>query len=383
MTLQLVAAIPIGFDKVVAREVRALGGGIGKTTARAGRIFFEGPADAVYRTNLRLRTAERILLQVGAFSARVMTEWGDQVASIAWENWVPRGSSVRLHASTRACRLFHTGAMHEALREAMVGRGLDVRAPAGPRDGRAKGPSCAVDIRGTADHFVVCVDTSGAGLHRRGYRKETAKAPLRETIAASLLQRVGWTPAQRLLDPMCGSGTFVIEGACMAQRREPGMDRSFAFEQFPCFDKARWQQLLQQSREQLVADGGGAGIEGSDRQSGAVRAARNNVRRAGMPAQVRIEQRALEDLEPDSDGGLIVMNPPYGRRLEGAGDEVLSLETWSSWGAAVRETRPGWDLLLLAPAPEFARAFGAKGKPIVRFRNGGLPVSAWHIRAGR
>jgi len=383
MTLQLVAAIPIGFDRVVARELRALGGGIGKTTVRAGRISFEGPADAVYRANLRLRTAERILLHVGEFSARNMTVWGEQAASIPWENWVPRGSSVRLHASTRSCRLFHTGAMHEALLEAMVGRGLDVRASDGSRDRRSTSPSCAVDIRGTADRFVLCVDTSGAGLHRRGYRKETAKAPLRETIAAALLQRVGWTAEQALLDPMCGSGTFVIEAACQAQCREPGMERSFAFEQFPCFDAARWKELLQQSREKLVADGGGARIEGSDRQAGAVRAARNNLRRVGMPAQVRIEQRDLADLEPDSEGGLIVMNPPYGRRLEAAGEELLSLDTWSSWGAAVRAKRPGWDLLLLAPAPEFARAFGATGKPLVRFRNGGLPVSAWHLRAGR
>jgi len=380
MTQQFIAAIPIGFEKVVAKEIRSLGGGIGKTTSRAGRIFFEGPDDALYRTNLRLRTAERVLLQVGEFSARSMSRWGVYAEAIPWEQWIPNGSEVAIQLSTRACRLFHSGAMHEGLLAALARRGLDACVPAGKAGSRSDSPRLSVDVRGTADRFVLAVDTSGAGLHRRGYRKETTQAPLRETIAAGLLQRVGWTPSLPLLDPMCGSGTFVIEAGWQAQRRDPGSARSFAFEHFPSFDRERWTELLEQSCEKQRPDGGGVRIEGSDRESTAVRAARSNVQRAGMPKQLRIAQRALEDLAPDSGNGLLVMNPPYGVRLAQEYGEVEVLDAWSRWGATVREKRPDWAVLLLAPSAEHARAFGASGKPAARFRNGGLPISAWHIR---
>ncbi len=386
MTLQLVAAIPIGFEKVVAQEIRALGGGIGKTRSHAGRISFEGPDDAIYRCNLNLRTAERILVQVGEFSARSMSRWTTYAAAIPWERWIAPDSEVEIQASTRACRLFHTGALHEGLIEALRLRGVDARMPASKR-GKAKVRPMSVDIRGTADRFVLCVDTSGAGLHRRGYRKETAKAPLRETLAAALLRRVGWTPAQALCDPMCGSGTFLIEAGLLAQRRPPGLDRHFSFVRFPCFDEARWEELRTKAREGLVENGGGVRIEGADRAGGAVRAARNNLARAGMPPSIKVSQRGLVELRSASGRGLIVLNPPYGQRLQteatdrdGPSDQE-TLASWSGWAKAIQASRPSWDVLLLAPGREQAGAFGATGKPVARFRNGGLPISAWHLRA--
>jgi putative N6-adenine-specific DNA methylase len=379
MTLQLVAAIPIGFEKVVAKEIRSLGGGIGKTRSHAGRISFEGPDDAFYRCNLGLRTAERILVQVGEFSARTMSSWTNYAARIPWELWIEDGSEVELQASTRACRLFHTGALHEGLIEALRLRGVKASMPASKR-GKAKVRPMSVDIRGTADRFVLCVDTSGAGLHRRGYRKETAKAPLRETLAAALLQRVGWTPAQALCDPMCGSGTFLIEAGLLAQRRLPGLERNFSFVRFPCFDETRWAELRTKAKQAVVRNGAGARIEGADREGGAVRAARSNLSRAGMPPGIKVSQRSLADLGSDSGRGLVVLNPPYGKRLQAEDAEHELLPLWAAWSEAVRASRPSWDVLLLAPGRDEAQAFGVKGKPIARFRNGGLPISAWHVR---
>ena len=379
MTLQLIAAIPIGFEQVVAREIRALGGGIGKTRSNAGRISFEGPDDAVYRCNLGLRTAERILVQVGEFSARSMRAWTAYAAAIPWERWIEDGSEVEIQASTKACRLFHTGALHEGLIEALRLRGVKAAMPASAR-GKAKLRPMSVDIRGTADRFVLAMDTSGAGLHRRGYRKETAKAPLRETLAAALLQRVGWTPTQALCDPMCGSGTFLIEAGLLAQSRPPGLDRHFSFVRFPCFDEARWEQLRSNARGLVNESGPGALIEGSDQAGGSVRAARNNLSRAGMPRSIKVGQRPLSALGVDTGRGLIVLNPPYGKRLAAADSEGPTLEAWSLWAEVIRSQRPGWDVLLLAPGRDEANAFGARGKPAARFRNGGLPISAWHLR---
>jgi len=379
VTLQLVAAIPIGFERVVAKEIRSLGGGIGKTRSHAGRISFEGPDDAFYRCNLGLRTAERILVQVGEFSARTMSSWTNYAAKIPWEHWIADGSEVELQASTRACRLFHTGVLHEGLIEALRLRGVKASMPASKR-GKAKVRPMSIDIRGTADRFVLCVDTSGAGLHRRGYRKETAKAPLRETLAAALLQRVGWSPAQALYDPMCGSGTFLVEAGLLAQRRLPGLERNFSFVRFPCFDEDRWEELRTKAQQAVVRSGAGARIEGADREGGAVRAARNNLSRAGMPPGIKVAQRSLADLRSDSGRGLLVLNPPYGKRLQAEGSEQDSLSSWAAWSEAIRTSRPSWDVLLLAPGRDEAQAFGVKGKPVARFRNGGLPISAWHVR---
>jgi len=186
---------------------------------------------------------------------------------------------------------------------------------------------------------------------------------------------------------MCGSGTFLIEAGLLAQRRPPGLDRHFSFVCFPCFDEARWEELRTKAREGLVENGGGVRIEGADRAGGAVRAARNNLARAGMPPSIKVSQRGLVELRSASGRGLIVLNPPYGQRLQteatdrdGPSDQE-TLASWSGWAKAIQASRPSWDVLLLAPGREQAGAFGATGKPVARFRNGGLPISAWHLRA--
>jgi len=383
--LQLIAVAPQGLERETARELRALGGGIGKTRYRNGRIHFQGPPDAIYRCNLQLRSAERVLVELGQGQARTAEELREVVSDLPWDLWIPRRQPIRVVASARGCRLYHTGAIEDAVRSALSLRGLggkDAAAPGGG-DSDEVGSPVTVDLRGTRDLWSLSLDTSGRELHRRGYRTQGGKAPLRETIAAALLHLAGWKGERALVDPMCGSGTFLAEAAWMAQGRRPGLERSFAFEQLANFDSVRWLELRDQALSCIDEEAGGVRIEGSDRSKQAVRAARDNLKRAGLEQRVPVAEASIEDLaEEKSSSGLIVLNPPYDKRLSSSSSaESGGLESWQLWGQLVRERRPGWDVLLLAPDPSKAEAFGGSVRRLSRFSHGGLRVDAWRIDA--
>ncbi len=357
----LIAVVQPGIEKLVARQIRALGGGIGHTSGRNGRVTFDGPDDAVYRANLELRTAERILMPLAIDEVvpnfRVLRRI---VSELPWEEFVPAGLEVRCHVSARGCRLYHTDAVADALREGIRMRGMKL--PRG--DGRTW---VTVDARGTKDRWTISLDTSGPALSRRGYRKATAKAPLRETLAAAVLALAGWDGTTPLLDPACGAGTLAIEAAMLAQGRAPGLDRGFGFERWPCFDPDRWDELKDAARARVVASPGVA-IEAADAAGGAVKAARANSSRAGTKHAFRLVQREVLETSPADGPGLIVVNPPYGKRTTPA-----PLDRWADHLAAVR---PGWDLVAVGP-PEVGRRLGCDPKPLAKITVGGIKAGVW------
>ncbi len=389
-TSPLVAIAPLGFEQVTAAEIRSLGGGIGKTKIGRGRIDFEGPADAYLRANLHLRTAERILIPVGRFGAQNARDFAQQAAKLPWERWLPHEAVIEPKISVKASRLYHSGAVADALFEALAQRGLGPEAAFGLGDAAARGEKgnsgsegirLSVDVRGTGDRWVLSVDTTGPGLNRRGYRKQPGPAPLRETQAAGLLQAVGWGGDRAFLDPMCGAGTLPIEAAWIASQRAPGLERSYAFAHFPAHDSARWEELLASARE--AAKGTGPPIVGADSAASAVRAARANAKQAKVLDQVRWFQRGLGETPIESGGtpGLVLMNPPYGRRLSarGRGHQrgASEAELWASWGETLRERLPGWALAVISPRKDLALAFGGGGRSRLRFQNGGITVHLW------
>ena len=371
MNSDLIAVVARGLEKVAAKEIRALGGGIGKTREDRGRVVFAGPDDAVYRANLHLRTVERILVPGGpAFEAKTAIQFSAVVRELPWENWIPRGVGVRIAATVRGCDLYHTGLIGEAMREALVYRGLSGE--------EAAESAPTIDVRGTGNVWTVCADASGGSLHRRGYRKATAKAPLRETLAAALLLRCGWTGDRPFLDPMCGSGTLVAEAASIATERPPGLDRSFGFETFPNLDVDVWRDVVGRARlrheerlRQPLPE-----IVGADSAKGSVRAARSNLGRAGLGDVATILERRIQDTPPATgEPGLVVVNPPYGRRIAAGRDADSARGEWTAWGRVLRERLPGWALHALSPEKELATAAGATGRPLLRTSNGGIPVA--------
>jgi putative N6-adenine-specific DNA methylase len=216
------------------------------------------------------------------------------------------------------------------------------------------------------------VDTSGEPLHRRGHRQQTGKAPLRETLAAALLQASGWDAASPLIDPFCGAGTIPIEAALLARQRAPGRTRRFAFESWRDFDAPAWQRLL------AVADARGAAVAqlppilASDRDAGAVAATRANAERAGIAGDLEISQRALSALAPPPGPGWIVTNPPYGVRLGSSGD-LRNLH--AAFGRLLRERCGGWQVALLAPNARLAAAAGLPLEPQRELLHGGLRLA--------
>lgn len=362
---RLIAVVARGLEDITAREIRALGGGIGKTNKDRGRVSFEGPPDAVFRANLQLRTAERVLVVLGddveAAPAIALTR---AAREYPWERYIPQGQGVRIAVSVRACKLYHTGAVADAIREALVYRGLSAEPPGED--------ALTIDVRGTNNRWTLCVDSTGGNLHRRGYRKATAMAPLRETLAAAMLLQVGWKGEMPLLDPMCGSGTLVAEAAMIAAHRPPALERAFAFERWASFDPSVWSTVVGRAagRERSMP----FPVVGADSAPSALRAARANLGRVHVEG-MKIVKRRLQDTPADEGPGVVIMNPPYGKRVESGRAMDSAKGEWHAWAELLRSRRPKQAIYALSPEADFAAAAGAVGRPLLRFSNGGIPVA--------
>jgi putative N6-adenine-specific DNA methylase len=334
-----------GLEKVVCEEVAALSGVAGVNQVPGG-VEFSGPLEVGMRANLRLRVATRILLRLGTVEARKFPELRRRLARLPWEDLVPRDRPLRVEAAASRCRLYHTGALGENLE-------LGVADALGGLPKTEDEPT-RVLIRGHEDRFTVSLDSSGELLHRRGWRLETGKAPLRETLAAGLLRLAGYDPERPFLDPMCGSGTIVLEACAIALGVAPGLARPFAFERWRSFDPAAWDRLRDEALAE-IRDRPPAPLHAWDRDPEAVATTRRNAERAGFLAHLGVEQAVFGEQAPPEGAGLVLVNPPYGRRLERAGNVERVL----------RARFAGWRTAVLVP--------GDRG-PGHRLHNGGLRV---------
>jgi putative N6-adenine-specific DNA methylase len=360
----LFAVCAPGIEPLLADELRALGA----TALRPepGGVAFRGDRQALYRANLWLRTATRVLLRLGEFHARDFDQLRRRAGRLAFEQFVPPERPLRISATCSRSRLRHTGAVAERVHLAVADR-LGAEVPlAGPDDPDPQ----LVLVRLAHDRCTVSLDTSGALLHQRGWRKRAGKAPLRETLAAALLLASGWDRVSPLADPFCGSGTIPIEAALLARRLAPGRSRRFACMDWPGFDAAAASRAL--AEVEAAALPAAPPILGSDRDAGAIEAARANAEAAGVGAAVAVSQRAISDFEPPpGKPGWIVSNPPYGVRL-GAGGDLRDL--YARFGDVLRRRCPGWRVALLGAGPRLLRASELPLEPRASWRNGGLKV---------
>jgi putative N6-adenine-specific DNA methylase len=309
----------------------------------AGGVEFETNLSGLYRANLNLRTSNRIVARLGSFYAAAFSELRTKAARLPWGQYLRPGQPVALRVTCHKSKLYHSDAVAERVAGA-IGDCLGQETPVQKFDLPESGGPLPqlVLVRLVHDHCTISVDTSGALLHRRGYRLETAKAPLRETLAAALLMAAGWTPGAPLVDPFCGSGTIPIEAALMARHIAPGKNRRFAFMDWPNFNPGVWKAAL---LEAAAGEQPSAGvILGSDRDTGAVRIAQANAARAGVEGDIQFSQRAFSAIEPPAGPGWIVTNPPYGVRVS-ASHDLRNLYT--HLGDVLRTLCPGWKLGLL------------------------------------
>ena len=357
------AITPPGFEGVTASELRDLG--LDPLATEPGGVTFQADLASVYRANLWLRTANRILLRIGAFHASSFHELERRARRLPWTSFLIPGTSVRFRITSRKSRLYHQDAIAERL-ERIVKEALSP--PSMAKEVSGAHVEQLFVVRFWRDECTVSVDSSGELLHRRGYREAVARAPLRETIAAGMLLAAGYDGKGPLVDPFCGSGTICVEGVLIARQIAPGSRRSFAFEAWPGFQESMWQAVSAEAARAALQELP-AIIRGSDRDAGAIAAARANAERAGV--QVEFEQKALSAVEPVPQAGWVVTNPPYGERM---GDRTRLRNLYATLGRLLRERWSGWRVALLVAHDEHERELRLPLEAVILSNVGGIRV---------
>ena len=336
-TYTFLAPCHFGLESVLKRELQDLGCEI--SLVEDGRVTFKGDMQTLCRANIFLRTAERVLLQTGRFQAESFDELFERIKEIPWEEYIPENGKFWVTKATSVkSRLFSPSDIQSIVKKAMVER---LKQHYGvswfPEDGAAY----PVRITFLKDEAVVGIDTSGVSLHKRGYRRLASKAPITETLAAALLMLTPWKSDRILVDPFCGCGTFPIEAAMMAANMAPGVNRSFAAEEWKnLVERKLWYEAVTEAND-LLDDGIETDIQGYDIDPAMVKAARENAREAGVDHLIHFQARPVSELRHPKKYGFVVTNPPYGERLEEKealpalyreiGEAFERLDSWSMY----------------------------------------------------
>jgi putative N6-adenine-specific DNA methylase len=393
---QLFASTAPDLESIAAGELKSLGI---RGRQEIGGVAFAGDLDRLYEANLWLRTASRVVARLGRFHASTFYELERRAKKLPWEEFLPASGLVRLRVTCRKSRLYHSDAVAERVLSAItasVSRSIEAsgddindesddaeHAEGADRADEMDETETVPGIDGSAQLFIVRIvhdqveisaDSSGDLLHRRGYRKEIAKAPLRETLAAAMVLASGWRRDEPLVDPMCGSGTIPIEAAMIARGIAPGLERKFRFMDWPTFDRGRWKEILDKARGAVTQSS--ERIRGSDRDAGAIQAAARNADRAGVGDTVQFGVESisgsLAELEDVATGvGWILTNPPYGIRI-GESEDLRDL--YARLGLALKSKR-GWRAGILTSDLALVRQTRLPLLPRFSTRNGGIPVS--------
>ena len=370
--LDCFAIVAPGLEPFALAEAQALGLG---ATLEAGGVAWSGDARSAFLANAALRIASRVLVRLASFEVRSFAELERHARRISWASVLRPGDAVRFRVTCKKSKLYHSDAVAQRLADAVMRAVPGVRAEGGSigedEFDEDEADVALIVVRLMRDVCTVSADSSGALLHRRGYRLATARAPLRETIAAGLLAASGWDGMSPLVDPLCGSGTIPIEAALKARGIAPGAHRRFAMERWPTVPALLGDQVRSQLAERAVASASVA-IEGSDRDAGGIAAATSNAARAGVSHDLTLAVLSLSAARfPEGSRGWVVTNPPYGVRV-GEADEVRDL--WAQLGNVLRERAPGWRVALLSPETALERQLRIPLRAAASLSNGGIPV---------
>ena len=373
--LTLFASCPKGLEAPLAAELEQLGASEIRETV-AG-VSFAGDMEVAYRACLWSRMASRILLRLGEVSSETKDALYQGVQTFQWDDHLDQGSSFRIDFSGSTPDINHTKFGSQLVKDAIVDQ---LRDQFGWRPAvSASKPDIRINIHARGDKTNVSIDLSGQSLHERGYRLEAGEAPLKENLAAAILYRAGWPQVAKeggtLLDPLCGSGTFLIEAAMMAADIAPGLLRPrFGFDKWMGHVPKVWLKVLEEARERRtkgLAEFNSV-IMGYEGQPKVVGRARANIQRAGLNKLIRIKQQELGNLNVDASikPGLVVTNPPYGERM---GDEASLVYFYRHLGEKLKAETPGWQAGVFTSSPELVRSLGMGPKKTYSLFNGALP----------
>lgn len=359
MELKLCVPCLLGLEGPIADELKRLG--MDNVASENGRVYFTGTEAAVAAANINLRIGERVLIELGRFDAVSFEELFQGVKALPWEQFIAKDAAFPVKGYSLNSKLFSVSDCQKIIKKAIVER---LKGVYGLEWFPESGETYQVQFSIMKDNVSICIDTSGEGLHKRGYRPAHNAAPLKETMAAAMVKLSRYRGRDDFIDPFCGSGTIPIEAALIARNIAPGLNRRFSAMNWRIFDPRIWAQARDEARSREFH--GTYSIIGSDIDPHAVEIARENAARAGVGDIVRFEVADAAAFDRKTERGVIVTNPPYGERImEKAQAEAL----YSAFGAAWRKTE-NWQLYLLSSHTEFERCFGKTADKKRKLYNG-------------
>jgi putative N6-adenine-specific DNA methylase len=352
---QLIATSAMGLEALVAKEVRDLGY---ECQVENGKVSFSGDKKAIARTNLWLRTADRIKLKVGEFKATSFDELFEKTKALPWENYLPEDAEFPVIGKSVKSKLFSVSDCQAIVKKAVVDR-LKIAYKRTTRF-EETGALFRIEVSLLKDIATITIDTSGSGLHKRGYRAGQGEAPLKETLAAALVMLTNWTPDRPFVDPFCGSGTIPIEAALIGQNIAPGFNREFVSETWNWMPEKIWDEARNEA-EDLAKYDQPLDITGSDIDHRMVKIAEQNAFEAGLGDLIQFKQMQVKDFTTKKEYGVIVGNPPYGERL---GEKKAVEQMYREMGQTFAPLET-WSIYMLTSHPDFEKLYG---KPATKKR---------------
>lgn len=371
---QLLAVCPMGLESIVAREVQDLGY---ETRVENGRIYFEGDASAIVKANLWLRTADRVKLIVGQFEAVTFDSLFEQTKNLPWEQFIPTDGQFPVQGRSLKSKLFSVPDVQAITKKAIVERLKNAHQVSGWLD--ESGAKYPVEVAILKDKVLLTIDTSGSGLNKRGYRLAQGEAPIKETLAASLVKLANWTGDTPLIDPFCGSGTIAIEACLIAQNIAPGFNRSFISEQWDIIPKGLYDQKRAEADELADYDKE-IEIYASDIDPEMVEIAQRNADEVGVGDIIRFEVKDVNTLTINHDGPIgLIGNPPYGERI---GDRAEVEEMYRNLGILM-QNHPNLSLYIMTSNKEFEYLANRKATKRRKLFNGYIETTYYQYWANK
>ncbi|PKM76138.1 MAG: RNA methyltransferase [Firmicutes bacterium HGW-Firmicutes-15] len=367
--IDLIATTAFGLESIVANELKSLG--YENLQIQNGRVSFQAGTEAVARCNLWLRSADRVLLKMGEFEACTFDELFEQTKKLPWTDWLPESAEFPVEGKSIQSQLFSVSDCQAIVKKAIVEKMKEKY----PRQWfQENGPRYKIQVGMLNNVATLTMDTSGAGLHKRGYRKLSGEAPLKETLAAALVYISRWRADRPLIDPCCGSGTIPIEAALIGRNIAPGLNREFAAEKWPELSMKIWQKAREEAKDSILKQQT-LGIMGFDIDGSVLDLARYHAKLAGLEKAVSFQRQDVSDLRSQYHYGYLITNPPYGERLS----EKTEVEKLYRTMGAVLKNMKTWSSYILSSHPQFEKHFRRKADKRRKLYNGRIQCNYYQF----
>ncbi|WP_248924834.1 THUMP domain-containing class I SAM-dependent RNA methyltransferase [Paenibacillus hamazuiensis] len=369
--IQLIATAPMGLEAIVADEIRQLG--YDDVTVENGRVTFAGDELAICRANLWLRTADRVLIKMGEFAARTFDELFEGTKALPWPDWIPEDAEFPVDGRSHKSQLSSVPACQGIVKKAIVEK---MKTNYHTEWFEERGPRYRIEVSLLKDIATLTLDTTGVGLHKRGYRKLITEAPLKETMAAAIVLLSKWRAERPFYDPFCGSGTLPIEAAMIGWNIAPGLRRSFAAEDWPAVPEKLWREARDEAYD-LLRDDVPLEITGSDIDPAAIDVALAAAKAAGLASELRFRTEPVAKIRPSGDYGCLITNPPYGERLGDQQEVERALRQLGGITAAM----PTWSVFVLSPSRQLEHYMGRPASRKRKLYNGRIECQLYQYWA--